>query len=157
MCCSRLRSAWLCRLRLTLLLRWTRPFFKVRYIDGCAALSTAACSVCALTGCRCSAALSPLVNADSSATAPPVAASFVPESVRQADRPHIAELFRLAYVARDLRLAPKRAKNARQRERREKARTTDAAARSLSGALASLHRKDLLPADGMAGLCICDS
>lgn len=156
MWCSRLRAARLCHLRLTSRLRWTRPSFKVRYIDGCAALSTA---VCMLRPCadECSAALSPLVNADSSETAPPAAASFVPECARQADRPHIAELFRLAYVARDLRLAPKRAKNARQRERREKARTTDAAARSLSGALASLHRKDLLPADGMAGLCICDS
>lgn len=108
-------------------------------------------------GCQCSAALWPLVNADSSMTPPPATASFVPVCVRQPARPHIAELFRLAYEARDLRLAPKRAKNARQRERREKARTTDAATRSLSGALASLHRKDLLPADGLAGLCICDT
>ena len=88
----------------------------------------------------------------SSETALSAAASFVPECARQPARPHIAELFRLAYAARDLRLAPKRAKNARQRERREKARTVDA-----ERALAALYRADLLPVDGMAGLCICDT
>jgi len=76
----------------------------------------------------------------------------VAECERTPARPHIAELFRLAYEARDLRLAPKRAKNARQRERREQ-RTT---ANSAAGALAALYRADLLPADTMAGLCICD-
>ena len=76
--------------------------------------------------------------------------------MRQPARPHIADLFRLAYLSRDLRLAPKRAKNARQRERRERARTADAATRS-SGALAALYRADLLPADGMAGLSVCDT
>ena len=63
------------------------------------------------------AALAPLL--DGIAEAPPQAAPcFVPAESRP-PRPHIAELFRRAYEARDARLAPKRAKNARQRQRRE--------------------------------------
>ena len=90
-----------------------------------------------------------------------VSAAFVPQQQstvgnHPAQRPHIAELFRLAYEARDLRLAPKRAKNARQRERREKARTLEAVTRSSGTALAALYRANLLPAGDMAGLCICD-
>jgi hypothetical protein len=103
-------------------------------------------------------ALSPLVWDDAAGS---VSAAFVPQQStvgqQPAQRPHIAELFRLAYEARDLRLAPKRAKNARQRERREKSRALNAMTRSGGTALAALYRANLLPADDMAGLCICDT
>ena len=104
-------------------------------------------------------ALSPLVLDDAAGSVCAAAAAFVPQSFangqQPAHRPHISELFRLAYEARDLRLAPKRAKNARQRERREKARVLDAVSRSGGTALAALYRANLLPGD-MAELSICD-
>ena len=63
----------------------------------------------------------------------------------------------MAYEARDLRLAPMRAKNARQRERRRAAARGDAEGALLrcqgtalrAGGAALLRRTDLLPADAL--------
>lgn len=60
------------------------------------------------------AALAPLVRDDTSPSSLNASFSHAAEPVI-----HIAELFRLAYVAREERLLPKRAKNARQRRNRE--------------------------------------
>ena len=139
------------RPRLTSQLRSTLQRFKVRFAVALACCDLIRADVSLRT------ALSPLVL-DDAAGSMSAAAAFVPQSFangQPARRPHIAELFRLAYEARDLRLAPKRAKNARQRERREKARVLDAVSRSGGTALAALYRANLLPGD-MAELSICD-
>ena len=140
------------RPRLTSQSRSTLRRFKVCF----RLLSFACCPALRRADVASRTALSPLVLDDAAGSA--TAAAFVPQRSTQppAHRPHIAELFRLAYEARDLRLAPKRAKNARQRERREKARSLDAVSRSEGTALAALYRANLLPPDDMAGLCICD-
>jgi hypothetical protein len=98
-------------------------------------------------------ALAPLLDAADEAPA-----SFVPVASQPPLRTlHIAERFRLAYVARELRLAPKRAKNARQRQRRHAAGTSGsegALARCAKSALraggaSALLRADALPVDGL--------
>jgi hypothetical protein len=104
------------------------------------------------------AALSPLLIADEGDNAAP--ACFVAPTAALPVRAHIAELFRRAYEARDLRLAPKRAKNARQRQRRNAkgvGGTEGALARCgaalRAGGCAALLRADMLPVDG---LHLCD-
>jgi hypothetical protein len=104
---------------------------------------------------RVRAALAPLLDAAEEPAAPFVPASFVPASKATAAAGavvHIAELFRRAYEARDLRLAPKRAKNARQRARRQLAGsggTEGALARCGAPALARVRLADLSLADGL--------
>jgi hypothetical protein len=102
------------------------------------------------------AALAPLLVLSAAADDAP--ASFVPAALRPPPRTvHIAERFRLAYVARELRLAPKRAKNARQRQRRHAASTSGsegslarcAAAALRAGGASALLRADALPVDGL--------
>ncbi len=99
---------------------------------------------------RVRAALAPLLDAADEPAAP---ATFVHASKASAAAVvHIAELFRRAYEARDLRLAPKRAKNARQRLRRQLAGsggTEGALARCGAPALVRVRLADLSLADGL--------
>ncbi|KAK1326200.1 Pentatricopeptide repeat-containing protein [Acorus calamus] len=60
-----------------------------------------------------------------------------PNSASDASELHIAEKFRLAFVERDTRLAPKRAKNARQHQRRAKREWVETSMDAKSIALAS--------------------
>ncbi|CAI5529816.1 unnamed protein product [Closterium sp. Naga37s-1] len=79
----------------------------------------------------------------------------VPQEVHQepeAPQLSIAERFRLAFVARDERLAPKRAKNQRQRERREGRDRAAADVALRARLLASAASRSLrLPASGLKG------
>ena len=103
--------------------------------------------------------LLPLLNADvlqpSSEENVIAAAAAVKPVVVRPPRPHIAELFRLAYEDRDARLSLKRAKNMRQnlrRAMRASAVPLEAAlGRCWHGALrgaAHIARQDIMPVDG---------
>lgn len=72
---------------------------------------------------------------------------LVPTSASNPNELHIAEKFRLAFAERDARLAPKRAKNARQRQRRAEKEwmTTSTTAKAVllaSQVSKSLHRRN---------------
>ncbi|KAK1304757.1 hypothetical protein QJS10_CPB11g01342 [Acorus calamus] len=66
-----------------------------------------------------------------------------PNSASDASELHIAEKFRLAFVDRDMRLAPKRAKNARQHQRRAKREWVETSMDAKSIALASQISRSL--------------
>ncbi|KAK1279813.1 Pentatricopeptide repeat-containing protein [Acorus gramineus] len=66
-----------------------------------------------------------------------------PNSASDASELHIAEKFRLAFVERDTRLAPKRAKNARQHQRRAKREWVETSMDAKSIALASRISRSL--------------
>jgi hypothetical protein len=96
------------------------------------------------------------IYSPSSERAPGLDSDVTPRKGKWRDEVHLAELFRLAYVSRDLRLAPKRAKNARQNLRRAQ-RAADpgaedrlsASSLALRGGVAQLLRRmDSLPVDG---------
>lgn len=70
---------------------------------------------------------------------PPIAS----EQGQELPQLSMAEKFRLAFVERDLRLAPKRAKNMRQRQRRAEKEWVTSSADAKSVVLASKFRKSL--------------